>query len=100
MAALQYIFNAIVNLYIIVIFVSVILSWLIHFNVVNGRNQFVSAVGRTCYALTEPLLRPIRSILPSLGGLDISPIILLIGINALQIGVNRYIFMPMIMRGL
>lgn len=100
MAALQYIFNALINLYIIVIFVSVILSWLIHFNVINGRNQFVAAIGRTCYALTEPALRPIRRVLPSLGGLDISPIILLIGLNALQIGVNRYIFLPMLARGL
>ncbi len=100
MAALQYIFNALINLYIIVIFVSVILSWLIHFNVINGRNQFVDAIARTCYALTEPALRPIRRVLPSLGGLDISPIILLIGLNALQIGVNRYIFLPMLARGL
>ncbi|MEQ8177791.1 MAG: YggT family protein [Amphiplicatus sp.] len=100
MAALQYIFNALINLYIIVIFVSVILSWLIHFNVINGRNQFVDAIARTCYALTEPALRPIRRLLPSLGGLDISPIILLIGLNALQIGVNRYIFLPMLARGL
>lgn len=100
MAALQYIFNALINLYIIVIFVSVILSWLIHFNVINGRNQFIDAIGRTCYALTEPALRPIRRLLPSLGGLDISPIILLIGLNALQIGVNRYIFVPMLARGL
>ncbi len=100
MAALQYIFNALINLYIIVIFVSVILSWLIHFNVINGRNQFVDAIARTCYALTEPALRPIRRLLPRLGGLDISPIILLIGLNALQIGVNRYIFLPMLARGL
>ncbi|MEQ8935515.1 MAG: YggT family protein [Amphiplicatus sp.] len=100
MAALQYIFNALINLYIIVIFVSVILSWLIHFNVINGRNQFVDAIARTCYALTEPALRPIRRLLPSLGGLDISPILLLIGLNALQIGVNKYIFLPMLARGL
>lgn len=100
MQALQYIFNALVNLYIIVIFVSVILSWLIHFNVINGRNQLVDAIGRTCYALTEPALRPIRRLLPSLGGIDISPILLLIAVNALQIGVNTYVFRPLIDRGL
>jgi YggT family protein len=45
--------------------------------------------------LTEPLLRPIRNMLPNLGGIDISPIVLLIGLNALQIGVNAYIFRPL-----
>lgn len=100
MLALQYIFNALINLYIIVIFVSVILSWLIHFNVINGRNQLVDAIGRTCYALTEPALRPIRRLLPSLGGIDISPILLLIGLNALQIAVNTYVFRPLIAREL
>ena len=100
MAAIAYIFNAVIQLYIIVIFVSVILSWLVHFNVINGRNAFVAAIGRTCHNLTEPLLKPIRGFLPSLGGLDISPIILLILINAVQIGVNTYIFGPMLARGL
>ena len=100
MAVIAYIFNAVTQLYIIVIFVSVILSWLIAFNVINRHNQFVDAVWRTCVTLTEPLLRPIRNILPNMGGIDISPIILLIGINAVRYGMNFYVFNPMIRQGL
>ncbi|GAB4517092.1 MAG: YggT family protein [Amphiplicatus sp.] len=100
MAVIAYLFNALIQLYIIVIIVTVILSWLLAFNVVNRHNRFVDAVWRTCLALTEPLLRPIRNFLPSLGGIDLSPIILLIAVNALQIGVNRYIFAPLLARGL
>ena len=100
MAVIAYIFNAVTQLYIIVIFVAVILSWLIAFNVINRHNQFVNAVWQTCYALTEPALRPIRNMLPSLGGIDISPIILLIGVNALRYGMNYYVVNPMIRQGL
>lgn len=100
MLAIQYIFNAVIQLYIIVIFLMVILSWLLQFNVVNRGNQFVDGIWRTCISLTEPALRPIRSMMPNLGGLDLSPIILLIGLNALQIFVNSYIFRPLIGQGL
>ncbi|MGE0409909.1 MAG: YggT family protein [Amphiplicatus sp.] len=100
MAVIAYIFNAVAQLYIVVIFVSVIMSWLIAFNVINRHNQLVDAIWRTCLALTEPLLRPIRNMLPSLGGLDISPIILLIGISAVRYGMNYYVFDPMIRQGL
>ena len=56
----------------------VILSWLIAFNVVNTRNQVVHMVGEFLYRVPEPLLRPIRSMLPHLGGIDISPMILIL----------------------
>ncbi len=95
MIVISYIFNAVIQLYILVVFVSVIMSWLIGFNVINRHNQFVDAVWRTCLALTEPLLRPIRNMLPNLGGIDISPIVLLIGLNAVQLGVNAYILRPL-----
>lgn len=100
MQAIAYIVNAVLELYVLVIFVSVILSWLISFNVVNRGNRFVDAIWRTCLALTEPLLKPIRRILPSMGGLDLSPIVLLIGINAARIGLNAYVFGPLIKAGL
>ncbi len=100
MLMIQYIFNSVISIYTLVIFVMVIMSWLISFNVVNRHNQFVDMVYRTCVALTEPLLRPIRNVLPSMGGLDISPIVLLIGMNALQAGLNHYVFNPMIRSGL
>ena len=95
MIVISYIFNAAIQLYILVVFVTVILSWLVGFNVINRPNQVVDAVWRTCLNLTEPALRPIRSMLPNLGGLDISPIVLLIGLNALQLGVNAYILRPL-----
>ena len=60
------------------IIIQAVLSWLIAFNVINTRNQFVSTVWDALYRVTEPVLRPIRERLPNLGGLDISPIILLL----------------------
>lgn len=67
-----------IDLYIWVIIISAILSWLIAFNVVNTGNRVVLTVADTLWRLTEPLLRPIRKILPDLGGIDISPVILII----------------------
>jgi YggT family protein len=67
-----------IDLYIWVIIASAILSWLIAFNVVNTSNRIVLAIAETLYRLTEPALRPIRSILPNLGGIDISPVILIL----------------------
>ena len=65
-------------LYIWVVIASAIFSWLIAFNVVNTRNRFVYSVAETLYRLTEPALRPIRRVLPNLGGIDISPVILIL----------------------
>lgn len=53
-------------------------SWLYAFNVINSRNQFVNAIGSFLFNVTEPVLRPIRRVLPNLGGIDISPIIVLL----------------------
>jgi len=66
------------DLYWWIIIASAIFSWLYAFNVVNPRNQFVGTVGNALYRLTEPALRPIRRFMPDLGGIDISPIILLL----------------------
>lgn len=66
------------DLYWWIIIASAIFSWLYAFNVVNPRNQFVGAIGNMLYRLTEPALRPIRRFMPDLGGIDISPIILLL----------------------
>ncbi|MEM1287568.1 MAG: YggT family protein [Pseudomonadota bacterium] len=72
------------NLYWWIIILSAIMSWLLAFNVINPRNQVVGTIGRALHGLTEPLLAPIRRFLPNLGGIDISPIILLLGIYFLQ----------------
>jgi YggT family protein len=64
--------------YIYILIAAAVLSWLIAFNVVNSYNPTVRMIGELLYRLTEPLLRPIRMLLPSLGGIDISPVILII----------------------
>ena len=63
----------------------VILSWLVHFNVVNTRHPFVNSVGRFLHQVTEPALRPIKRVVPTLGGIHISPLILLILLGFLRI---------------
>ena len=68
----------VIDLYIWVVIAGAILSWLIAFNVVNTQNRFVYSVADMLYRITEPALRPIRSILPNLGGIDISPVILIL----------------------
>ncbi len=68
------------SLYVWAIILSVILTWLVHFGVVNTRNQFVHMVGEFLYKITEPALRQIRRFIPAFGGIDISPIILILGI--------------------
>jgi YggT family protein len=67
-----------ITLYTYVIIAGVILSWLLAFNVINGYNPFVRSLWNGLRAVTEPLLVPIRRILPDLGGIDISPVILLL----------------------
>jgi YggT family protein len=88
----QNIFNAVVELYIWCLIVWVVLSWLVAFNVVNPRNRFVSMVGDFLDRITEPALRPIRRVLPNLGGIDISPILLILLIYFIRDFVNWYIF--------
>ena len=81
----------ILDLYVWLLIASAILSWLIAFNVVNTRNQFVSAIAEFLFRITEPVLAPIRRMLPSLGGLDLSPIVLILIIMFLQKVIGYYI---------
>jgi len=67
-----------IDIYVWVLIIGVIMSWLIAFNIINLSNQFVRTVYEVIDRLTEPLLRPIRRILPDLGGVDISPVILIL----------------------
>ena len=73
-----------ITLYTWVVIASVILSWLMAFNVVNAYNPFVRTLWNALNAVTEPLLRPIRRMMPDLGGIDLSPIILLLGCYFVQ----------------
>ena len=68
----------VVDLYVWVVIIAVVLSWLVSFKVVNTSNRFVYMVGDFTYRVTEPALRPIRNVLPNLGGVDISPIVLIL----------------------
>ena len=82
----------VIDLYVWVVIASVILSWLTAFRVINTHNRFVYLVGEFVYRLTEPALRPIRGILPNLGGLDLSPMVLLLGLVFLKQVVVRLAF--------
>ena len=79
------------NLYWWVIIISAVLSWLIAFNVVNYRNQIVAQIDTTLRALTEPVLAPIRRRMPNLGAVDISPIVVLLGIIFIQMLLAYYV---------
>ena len=85
MAAVFWLIDTILSLYWWVVIISVVLSWLYAFNVVNPGNQFVRMIGDFVYQATEPLLAPIRRFMPNLGTIDISPIVLLLAITFLQI---------------
>jgi YggT family protein len=82
----------VLQIYIWLLIAAAVLSWLVAFNVVNTRNQVVLTVGDFLYRLTEPLLRPIRSMMPNLGGIDVSPVILILLILLLENIIVRYIY--------
>lgn len=75
---IHYLLDTLLWLFLVAIIISVILSWLVQFGVINRSNPFVNQVGDFLHRLTEPALRPIRNALPDLGGIDISPIILIV----------------------
>jgi len=78
MNALLWLILQIINIYVWLIIIQVVMSWLIAFNVINTNNRFVYMVGDFLYRITEPVMRPIRRILPSLGGIDLSPMVVLL----------------------
>jgi len=92
MRALLDVILIVLNLYIWLLIAAAVLSWLIAFNVVNVRNQFVGMIADFLYRITEPVLRPIRNMMPNLGGLDISPVILILLIYLIQNVINYYIY--------
>lgn len=78
MASFLILISTLIEIFIWLLIANAILSWLVAFNVVNTSNQFVNTVGNFLYRVTEPPLRPIRKIIPTMGGLDISPIVLIL----------------------
>ena len=80
------------NIYWWIVVLAVIMSWLIAFNVINTRNQIVGMIADVLYRLTEPVFRPIRNMLPNLGGIDISPLIVLLIIYLIERYIALYIY--------
>ena len=78
MKSLLILIDSIVSIYIWILIINAILSWLIAFNVLNTSNRLVYSLLNVIYKMTDPLLRPIRNFLPNLGGIDISPVILIL----------------------
>ena len=72
--------DRIIDIYVWVIILSAVLSWLVAFDIVNMRNRFVYLVGDALNRITEPVYRPIRRFLPDMGGLDLSPLIVILGL--------------------
>ncbi|PZF79009.1 YggT family protein [Aestuariivirga litoralis] len=79
----------VINIYFWIILAMVVMSWLVAFGIVNRSNPYVRQIGYALERLTEPLLRPIRRVLPDLGGIDISPIVLLIAMQFFGMLVTR-----------
>jgi YggT family protein len=92
MRALLDVIIMLLQLYIYLLIAAAVLSWLVAFNVVNTRNQVVAMVGDFLYRITEPLLRPIRNVMPNLGGIDISPVILILIIILIERVIYYYIY--------
>ena len=80
MYAIIWLIDTVIGFYIALVIAQIVLSWLVSFNVVNTRNRFVYIVGDFLYRVTEPALRPIRRLLPSFGGIDLSAVVLLLGL--------------------
>jgi YggT family protein len=86
------IISTVIQLYIWVIIIGAILTWLVTFKVVNTSNKAVYMVGDICYRLTEPALRPIRNFMPNLGGIDLSPVVLILGLIFLRDVLARIVY--------
>jgi YggT family protein len=91
MRALFLVIDLALQLYVWILIAAAVLSWLVAFNVVNTRNPVVASIGEFLYRITEPLLRPIRNALPNLGGIDISPVVLILIIIFLRYVIALYI---------
>nr|MEA2799292.1 YggT family protein [Phenylobacterium sp.] len=93
---LYFIVDNLLGLLVIAIIISAVLSWLVAFDVINLRNRFVYNFSRFLDAVTRPILRPVQRIIPPLGGVDISPIIVLLVIQGIRLYLLPLIFSPII----
>ena len=93
---LYFIVDNLLNLLVLAIIVSAVLSWLVAFDVINLRNRFVYNVARFLDAVTRPILRPVQKVIPAIGGVDISPIIVLLVIQGIRQYLLPLVFAPII----
>ena len=84
MGPVEWLSNTVLGLYLWVVIAGAVMSWLVAFDVINLRNRFVATIYDTCERLTTPVLNPIRKVIPNLGGVNLSPVALIIGIQFLQ----------------
>lgn len=84
--------DTILNIYVWLLIIWVILSWLVAFDVLNTRNRFVYLTSDFLFRITEPVLRPIRRVVPNIGGIDISPVILILGIWFVRSLMREYLW--------
>lgn len=93
---LLFVVDGLLQLLVIAIIISAVLSWLVAFDVINLRNRFVYNVAHALDAVTRPILRPVQKVIPAMGGVDISPIIVLLLIQGARLYLLPLIFRPII----
>lgn len=93
---LAYFVSPAISILIFLIFMEVVFSWLVAFNIVNLRNGAVAQIYEVVHRVTQPILGPIRRALPSLGGLDFSPIVAILGLSWINSYVVRDVLYPML----
>ena len=89
MRAILWLINTIITIYVWLLIAQAVLSWLLAFGVINRYNRTVSVIGDFLYRVTEPALRPIRAMLPNFGGIDISPVVLILILYFLRILIDE-----------
>jgi YggT family protein len=92
MRSILYVILLVLDIYVWLLIAAAVLSWLVAFNVVNTRNQFVGMLGDFLYRITEPVLRPIRNLLPNFGGIDVSPVVVILIIILIKDIIVRYVY--------
>jgi YggT family protein len=94
---IAYLILQILNIYEWIVILAIVMSWLTAFNVINVHNDFARSILRVLLALTEPVFRPIRKVIPAVGGLDLSPIVVFIVIATIQYAMTDW--QPLVSRG-
>jgi YggT family protein len=92
MRSLLWLVDTTITLYIWILIISAVMSWLISFNVVNTSNRLVYQIADFLYRITEPALRPVRRIIPTMGGIDISPVVLILLLELLRRLIFEYAY--------